>query len=121
MTLIEAQRRLDAARPQMDTSSAVTDEILKERLRQVNEEGCTPEDDDLLTLGELASAAASYAYYAAAVRDQNEKGFVGKPPTMWPWHAQWWKPSTRRRELVKAAALIVAEIERLDRFTAKQP
>lgn len=28
---------------------------------------------------------------------------------------EWWKPTNRRRDLVKAAALILAEIERLDR------
>jgi hypothetical protein len=27
----------------------------------------------------------------------------------------WWKPKDRRRDLVRAAALIIAEIERLDR------
>lgn len=30
-------------------------------------------------------------------------------------HRQRWKPTTSRRDLVKAAALILAEIERLDR------
>jgi hypothetical protein len=34
---------------------------------------------------------------------------------LWPWHDDWWKPKDRRRDLIRAAALIVAEIERLDR------
>ena len=34
------------------------------------------------------------------------------PPKEWPWDAAWWKPATRQRNLVKATALIVAEIER---------
>ncbi|MEB3421767.1 hypothetical protein VK682_24660 [Salipiger manganoxidans] len=34
---------------------------------------------------------------------------------LWPWDRKWWKPTTPRRDLVKAGALIVAEIERLDR------
>ncbi|HCF3475434.1 TPA: hypothetical protein ACHSVP_002604 [Pseudomonas aeruginosa] len=38
----------------------------------------------------------------------------------WPWDEQWWKPSTARRDLVKACALALAEIERLDRATATQ-
>ena len=38
-------------------------------------------------------------------------------PVGWPWHRQWWKPKNARRDLVRAAALIVAEIERLDRAT----
>jgi len=33
----------------------------------------------------------------------------------WPWAEKWWKPKNERRDLVKAAALILAEIERLDR------
>ena len=31
--------------------------------------------------------------------------------------AAWFKPTTPRRDLVKAGALIIAEIERLDRAT----
>lgn len=42
-----------------------------------------------------------------------------------PWPDEWWKPAGPRRNLVKAGALILAEIERLDRAalaasTAKQ-
>ena len=33
----------------------------------------------------------------------------------WPWDSGWWKPKNRRHDLVRAAALVVAEIERLDR------
>jgi hypothetical protein len=36
-------------------------------------------------------------------------------PKMWPWARQWWKPTGARRDLVKAAALLLAEIERIDR------
>lgn len=38
----------------------------------------------------------------------------------WPWDEQWWKPSTARRDMVKACALGLAEIERLDRAAATQ-
>ncbi len=58
----------------------------------------------------MADAAASYAYYAH-VENYNEA------PSMWPWAEEWWKPINPRRNLVKAAALILAEIERLDRAT----
>jgi hypothetical protein len=39
----------------------------------------------------------------------------------WPssWSRTWWKPSGGRRDLVKACALMVAEIERRDRAQAK--
>jgi hypothetical protein len=36
-------------------------------------------------------------------------------PTDWPWPESWWKPTGDRRNLVKAGALILAEIERIDR------
>lgn len=35
--------------------------------------------------------------------------------TPWPWDAKWWKPKNTRRDLVRAGALIVAELERMDR------
>jgi hypothetical protein len=38
-------------------------------------------------------------------------------PARWPWSQDWWKPTNPRRDLVKAGALIAAEIERLDRAT----
>ena len=37
----------------------------------------------------------------------------------WPWSLDWWKPKDPRRDLVRAGALIVAEIERLDRQPAR--
>ena len=39
----------------------------------------------------------------------------GRPGPDWPWAPEWWKPSSYRRNLIKAGALIIAEIERLDR------
>jgi hypothetical protein len=64
-------------------------------------------------MGEMARAAATYAMVGSAgVIDRGDGA-----PTTWPWSAQWWKPSDRRRDLVKAGALILAEIERLDRAT----
>ena len=39
---------------------------------------------------------------------------------MWPgWAWSWWKPKNRRHDLIRAAALIVAEIERIDRQQSK--
>lgn len=37
--------------------------------------------------------------------------------SLWPhsWASCWFKPTNRRRDLVKAAALLIAEIDRLDR------
>jgi hypothetical protein len=74
---------------------SVIEEIAAERARQISVEGWTPEHDDGHDFGQMSSAAACYAF--------------------WPWDEKWWKPGTPRRNLVKAGALIVAEIERLDR------
>jgi hypothetical protein len=82
--------------------TAIT-EIQAERQRQIEVEGWTPEHDDKHDNGELADAATCYA--CPSTRS-----------LIWPWDEQWWKPTTRRRDLIKAAALIVAEIERLDRL-----
>jgi hypothetical protein len=87
-------------------SNAIAD-IAAERQRQIETEGWTPEHDDEHGKGELADAAACYAH-GELIRDEAD-GFL------WPWDEDWWKPSDRRRELIKAGALIVAEIERIDR------
>lgn len=85
-------------------------DVIAERRRQVAVEGWTPEHDDQWDRDELSAAAACYAYFGW-VRPSN-----GDAPTEWPWDRQWWKPKGRRRDLVKAAALLLAEIERLDRL-----
>lgn len=93
---------------QPERGTAVTQEIESERQRQIISEGWTPEHDDTHEHSALASAALCYVY--ASIFDPGDF-----PQRYWPWDAKWWKPSTNRRNLVKAAALIVAEIERLDR------
>lgn len=84
-------------------------DVLAERQRQISVEGWTPAHDDQYTLGQLASAAGCYAMFTQAYPP-------GDPVDFWPWARTWWKPSAGpRRNLVKAGALILAEIERLDR------
>lgn len=92
-------------------SEAVKD-VLSERRRQVEAKGWTPEHDDLHRLGEIAWAAAAYAESASRTHPSP------RPPAVWPWRRDEWKPSTPRRNLVKAGALILAEIERRDRLPA---
>lgn len=90
-------------------------EITAERNRQVEVEGFTALKDDHKTGGTLAFAASAYAYAAARSAGVVTDDPMNAPPRSWPWSAAWWKPETPRRALVKAGALIVAEIERLDR------
>lgn len=97
--------------PEM-TSAA--DDVLAERRRQVEAEGWTPEHDDDHGDGAMCMAAVCYAewdHYEHPSGDGN-----GLVPANWPWATAWWKPRDRRRNLVKAAALLLAEIERLDRI-----
>ncbi|HEJ3062549.1 TPA: hypothetical protein SL272_000882 [Pseudomonas aeruginosa] len=93
--------------PQQGETQAARD-VLAERRRQVEAEGWTTEHDDEHDCGELASAAGCYAMYTQAYP-------AGDPHQSWPWDASWWKPKTARENLVRAGALILAEIERLDR------
>ena len=88
--------------------SAAARDVLAERRRQVESEGWTAGHDDTHSEGQLAEAAACYALNAARNRQANFMGW-------WPWSRDWWKPKGQRRDLVRAAALLVAEIERLDR------
>lgn len=102
-------------------TKAVTD-VLNELLRQREVEGWTPAHDDAHEPGTLAQAGVVYAQ--SAVREL-APDFSG--PRMdaalacrfkWPWSIHWWKPKGSRRDLVRAAALILAEIERIDRLAA---
>ena len=83
-------------------------DVLKERCRQVEEEGYEPESDDGYTDYQLPRAAICYAIKAAGLPSH-------RATLYWPFPALAFKPTERRANLVKAAALLLAEIERLDR------
>lgn len=90
----------------------VLEEIAEERCRQVNEEGWSPDHDDEHGPFRLSDAAAAYAVYSGA---QVAAEMAHK---IWPFEKKWFKPDGRyphRKNMVKAAALLVAEIERIDR------
>lgn len=82
-------------------------DIIAERQRHVDKEGWSSQHDDGLPDGELEQAAACYSIGTYVIGGQ----FV------WPWSMAWWKPGNRRRMLVKAGALIVAAIDKIDRKT----
>ena len=100
--------------------------ISDERKRQISEEGWTPEHDDEHCEAALAFAGVSYALSAARRVEFCEfAGFDSRnidytePPDLWPWDRKWWKPGDPVRMLVKAGALIAAEIDRLQRAGAE--
>ena len=92
---------------------AIAQEITEERLRQVEVEGYSLAHDDAHRHGELAMAAAALASFST-YSDARRRGHRPLASPLWP--AGWlFKPKDRRRDLIRAGALIVAEIERLDR------
>lgn len=95
----------------MSETRQILDEIGVERRRQIDDEDWSTEHDDLHDEGELAQAGGCYALSAA--------GFERACHAYWPWLDS--EPNTKgsRRDLVRAAALIVAEIERIDRATGQ--
>jgi len=109
---IAATLALRQPQPHAEVTNAARD-VLAERRRQVEQEGWTPAHDDQYRDHELSCAAGCYAMHTLAYP-------AGDPPPAWPWAADWWKPTTHRRNLVKAGALIQAAIERLDRAGVPQ-
>lgn len=97
-------------------TSCILTEIAGERRLEIETEGRIPERDNVHRNGELAGAAACYIMHGLKIHNAHLNGAVrDMVGNLWPWAAYYWTPFDRRRDLVRAAALIVAEIERLDR------
>lgn len=93
--------------------------IDNERTRQITSEGWSAQHDDEHADAELVEAARAYMWAALC---EVKFGANGQDftllPNDWPkeWAKEWWKPSDDPiRNLVKAGALIAAEIDRLQR------
>lgn len=92
-----------------------SDLIARERARQIDEEGWDEAHDNEHEGGELARAAITYTLAAHPHEDPEEDDIQRR--SWWPWEEHWWKPSADPvRNLVKAGALIAAEIDRLVRL-----
>jgi hypothetical protein len=90
--------------------------IHAERKRQIDVEGWTPEHDDTHSDGEMLRAAALYYSHAKLRPDDPPLTLkVDGAPLGWPWHASWWKPKDKERDLIRAGALCLAERDRLRR------
>lgn len=121
--------RVDAAGALADIAGTkAAADVLSERERQKSGEGWTAEHDDDHVNNEIASLATYYAMPPAARNwpakdlgygDTVGAGYmttIGEVILPWNWRAK--VDGDRRRELVKAGALVLAEIERLDRAEA---
>lgn len=90
-------------------------DVLTERNRQqapvdTGGEGLSLAGDRYYTRGQLCEAAAAYALSA----DPRDPDVDQVYPHHWPWASQWWKPKSHRENVIRAAALLLAEIDRLD-------
>lgn len=83
--------------------------ITAERERQVTQEGWTAAHDDTHTTFQLSRAAVCY------IRESKGSLFGSSAPKDWPFDLEQWKSSERIDDLVKAGALVAAEIDRLQR------
>lgn len=108
-TIANYEKQIADLKAKLANLTPAAADVVEERRRQVEAEGWTPEHDDEHYPGEMSLAAACYAKYG------DWAAYRRIAPTDWPWHESWWKPSDSRRNLVKAGALILAEIERMDR------
>lgn len=89
-----------------------------ERERQISK-GFDIKHDDSYNLGELAGAAASYALACTPLVGEPDLYTVagdGKSmPVTWPWDHKYWQPESEKENLVKAGALIMAQLEKVIR------
>lgn len=110
--LAKAQAPQQAQAEARDALTPAARDVLAERQRQISAEGRSSEHDDEYRGEELALGAAWYATptFTRNTLDANDM-------SLWPvsWADSWFKPGDRRRELTKAGALVLAEIERIDR------
>lgn len=93
--------------------------LVAERDRQIEEEGWTASHDDEHDDGALATAAGVYALIGGKA-GQLGPSLLAITTKLWPWDRRWLKVgdrSDRARKscLVKAGALIIAELEAWER------
>ncbi len=93
-------------RPPMDSPEFTR--VKAERERQMHVEGWSREHDDSHDQGQLCAAAR--CYFNSATRPQG-----AAVPVTWPWSVEWWKPKGPMRDLERAGALCLAEIDRVAR------
>ncbi|MCO5091981.1 hypothetical protein [Bosea sp. (in: a-proteobacteria)] len=103
-------------------------DVLAERRRQVQAEGFDARHDAKYRNAELLAAALTYGARAAVTIKLRARGTSDEEieqasarhgvPASWPWGRNWWKPHPLRKCLVIAAALIIAQIDAIDRGAA---
>lgn len=92
-------------------------DVMGERQRQIAK-GFDANHDDQYSRhpGSSELVLAALCYIDPTI--SGDSSTPSEAPFSWPWDAKWWRPEGPRRNLIKAAALLLAEIERLDRHEA---
>lgn len=83
--------------------------ISRERKRQILNERRGPRDDMQYKDEELLRAAICYAMSSL----DDDRGASVDLAEFWPFGHKWWKPRSREENLVRAGALIAAELDRM--------
>lgn len=91
---------------------------IRQEYRQLTRDGLPPQEADQYIDGSITHAAGAYlsiattSFYPLALREILQRD----AKELWPWSEESWNPSAApRKNLIRAAAYIVAEIERLAR------
>lgn len=122
LTLAKRQHRMAQLRaamtpaPAYEALSQAAQDVLAERRRQIEVEGWTPEHDDRHNEQSMSIAAACYVLNGTMPTRVGPQRVSLEHLWRWTgWSVTWFKPKDRRTDLVRAGALILAELERLDR------
>lgn len=104
-------------RPEIDIPGAIS--IARERYRQIAEKKYDAKNDDAYswTSNPMLLAAMAYletaTYYVGALPVDYVKT---APPNYWPFERGFWKPKSPKEDLARAAALMAATMDQLDRL-----
>ncbi|MDY6893802.1 MAG: hypothetical protein SVO01_00065 [Thermotogota bacterium] len=121
----EATALLDQIKERLAWTDGIK-KVVSERFRQIQIEGWSKDHDSQHYPSELALAGMLYVSDAIKNMEAIENGlctFKNNAPENWPWSERWWKPTpnTPSRQLEKAAALLIAAIDRFIDFTGPLP
>lgn len=90
-------------------------DVANEREHQIIDNGWTPEKDDAYFNGQLTAGGIACALLAG-VPDMG-KDQVDLAQAMWPFPPDKLKDKGRRQNLIRGIAMLVAEVEKIDRAT----
>lgn len=85
-----------------------------ERIRQITQKGFSVQHDSHWEAGQMAKAAICYAM------NQRDRIKFDAIDEIWPWSPDMFEPENRKWDLIRAGALIAAELDRILAEEAKR-